>query len=124
LPPRGTSLRRGLAHLWNRCCRGPAAVPELTSGESVTVAPARTAGPAWPSTPTSASTASSSKEFGAVTDPGLVDTPAADCDALGLLESDAGALDGDAEAADGTGQRTLPRPAMGNSRSSRPSRTP
>jgi hypothetical protein len=57
-------------------------------------------------------------------DPGLVDTPAADCDALGLLESDAGALDGDAEAADGTGQRTLPRPAMGNSRSSRPSRTP
>ena len=98
--------------------------PRADLRESVTVAPARTAGPAWPSTPTSASTASSSKEFGAVTDPGLVDTPAADCDALGLLESDAGALDGDAEAADGTGQRTLPRPAMGNSRSSRPSRTP
>ena len=81
----------GLAHLWNRCCRGPAAAPELTCGESVAVAPARTAGPAWPSTPTSASTASSSKGFGAVTDPGLVDAPAADCDALGLLESDAGA---------------------------------
>jgi alkanesulfonate monooxygenase SsuD/methylene tetrahydromethanopterin reductase-like flavin-dependent oxidoreductase (luciferase family) len=52
--------------------------------------------------------------FGAVGDPGLVDALAADCDALGLLGPDD----------DGAGQRDRPRPAIGSSRSTRPSRTP